>query len=267
MKNRVNRTAVKKLLAAACLVCMSGWYAWAEDGYSIMKAMDDKDTPSTTHALVKLELVDEKGNTSERIIEQWGMTEGDKSGNVIVFHSPASVKNSRFLILSEKGKGDGKWIFLPALKKVRRIAASEGNSSFMGTEFTYDDMSSREIDDYQYTLLGEENFDGRPCYKIESVAKPGVDSSYAKTVSWIVKDPDVLTVLKIEMYGSDGSVVKVFHVEDLQKVDGFWVPMAISMKNLGNGKETKMIQQRLELNARLNTSLFTTRFLETGKAN
>lgn len=250
-------------LAAA----MAGTAVWAQSGYDIMKAMDEKAMPSTTHALVKLELIDEKGDVSERVVEQWGMSEGDKSGNVIAFHSPAMVKNSRFLILSEKGKGDGKWIYLPALKKVRRIAASEGDSSFMGTEFTYDDMSSREIDDYDYTLLGEEEVDGRVCYRIESVPKPGTDSGYAKTVSWIVKDPDILTVVKIEMYAAGGEVEKVFSVQNLAQIDGFWVPLSVSMKNIANGRETRMIQDRLELNKPISPRLFTTRFLETGRVN
>ena len=239
--------------------------AYSIDGYGVMKSVEDRKTPSTTHALVKLELIDAGGSVSERIIEQWSREEGGKDASVIVFHSPASVKNSRFLILAEEGKDDAKYIYLPALKKVRRIAASEGDSSFMGTEFTYNDMSDRELDDYDYTLLGEEEVDGRICYIVESVPKAGTDSSYFKAVAWIVKDPEILTPVKIDMYEDKDTVIKRFTVAVLENVDGFWIPTEVSMKNLKTGNETVMIQQRLELNTSVNGRLFSTRFLETGK--
>ena len=240
---------------------------FAIDGYEIMKAVDEKPAPSTTHALVRLVLIDTDGSEAERIIEQWGAESGPKTASVIVFHSPASVKNSRFLILAEEGKPDNKWLYLPALRKVRRIAASEGDSSFMGTEFSYDDLSSRDPDDYRHTLLREETLDGYLCYVVESIAKPGVDSNYSRTVSWIVKDEDILTALKIEMYDNGAEPLKVFTVKGLEEIEGYWIPMEVSMKNLSNGKETLMVQQRIVLDEPVNTRLFTTRFLETGRAN
>ena len=97
------------------------FFVYGLDGSDIMKLVDDKEEPETTHTLLKLELIDSDGSVSERIIEQWSRTEEDRDASVIVFHSPASVKNSRFLILSGDGADDAKYIFLPALKKVRRI--------------------------------------------------------------------------------------------------------------------------------------------------
>ena len=95
-----------------------------------------------------MDLVDKNGDVSSRRIEQYSMDDADDLGRVLmIFHAPASVKNTRFLVMEKEGDADDdQWIYLPAMQRVRRIAASEGSSSFMGSDFSYDDMSSRDIE-------------------------------------------------------------------------------------------------------------------------
>ncbi|MCX7024869.1 MAG: outer membrane lipoprotein-sorting protein [Spirochaetes bacterium] len=261
----------KTILAAALAFCCAlGAFAQGEparDAYAIMKAADAKATPKTTHALVKMELVDEKGGVSERIVEEW--TSEDPAGlssSVIVFHSPASVKNSRFLSKENAGRDADKWIWLPALKKIRRIAASEGGGSFMGTEFSYDDMAVRKLDGYDYRYVGSETVKGYDCHVIEVTPKDPKTSQYAKIVTWIIKDPEVLMALRIDMYRNAAAPAsKTLTILELRKVGAYWTPMSVTMKNDENGRATNLVQQNIEYDKPVDAARFTTRFLETGR--
>jgi len=247
------------LLATASLL-------FAQDAYEIMKRVQDASSPKTTHALVQMILTDQKGDQSERVVEQWSAE--DNSGdnhNIMVFHSPASVKNTRFLTKENQDRNDDQWIFLPALNRVRRIASSEGDSSFMGSEFTYHDMESRELDDYSYEYLGMGETLGYECYKVESRPKEGVDSPYFKTVSWIAVNEEINTPLKIEIYQSESDILKILKVEEIKNISGYWTPMRLTMSNQQNNRSTTLVQQRMELDKPVNTRRFSQRFLETGR--
>lgn len=264
------RKIVKAILGAClCAVAVPSFAQTAgssADAYAIMKAAEDKAAPKTTHALVKLELVDEKGGLSERVIEQWSAE--DAAGlarSVIVFHTPATVKNSRFLTVENAGRDDDKWIFLPALKKVRRIAASEGGSSFMGTEFTYDDMATRKLDDYSYRLLGSEAVGGRDCDIVEALPKDPKKSQYAKIVTWMAKDPEIRLPLRAQMYKDASTVGKTLTMEEIAQVDGYWMPLRLTMKNEETGRATRLVQQKMELDKAVDERRFTVKFLETGR--
>lgn len=238
----------------------------AQDGAEIMKRVDDQSEPKTTHALIQMILTDQNGEKNERVIEQWSAKDSNGDNHsVMVFHSPASVKNTRFLTKENQGRDDDQWIFLPSLNRVRRIASGEGDSSFMGTEFTYQDLGSREYDDYTYKYLRRENVQGYDCYVVETRPKPGVDSSYHHTIGWVTVDESINTSVKMEIYESETELLKVMTVEDLSQVDGYWIPRSLTMKNMQNNRSTTLVQQRLELDKPVNTKRFSQRFLETGR--
>ncbi len=240
----------------------------AQDGYEIMKKMDEKTTPKTSHSLVQMILTDQHGQQNERVIEQWSAKDNNENTHsIMIFHSPASVKNTRFLTRENKDREDDQWIFLPALNKVRRIASSDEGSSFMGTEFTYSDMGSRELNDYTYKYLGEETIQGYECYIVESNPKPNTDSPYTKTISWITVDEGILTVMKAEIYKSETEILKVLLVEKISKISGYWIPTKIIMTNTQNQRSTTIVQQKLELDKAVNSQRFSQRFLETGRVN
>ncbi|MBN2617104.1 MAG: outer membrane lipoprotein-sorting protein [Spirochaetales bacterium] len=238
--------------------------AFSVTGLDVMNMMDKKATPDYTHMLVELIIVEENGSEKNRIIEMWGDSASELSSEIMVFRSPASVKDTRFLI-KETPDGDDKWIFMPALGKVRRIAASDNGSSFMGTEFTYADMSGTDIDDDNHTLLKEEELNGYNCYVVESIPKDDTDSQYSRRVQWIVKDNDILIPIKVELYNKDAKLNKVLTISDLVNIDGFWIPNATKMENLLNNRSSIINNQKVELNKKINPALFEKRFLTTGK--
>lgn len=234
-------------------------------GEDVMKMVDEKKSPDSTHALVELIITEKNGSRKQRTVEMWGITDSkDISKQMMVFRAPASVKNTRFLV---KGNGDGddKWIFMPALGKVRRIAASDGDSAFMGTEFTYDDMSSRNIEDDNHKLLREETFGGYSCYVVESVSKDLKSSQYGKRIQWVVKDDDILTPIRVELYNKKDTLNKVLTITDLENIDGFWIPNITTMENLLNNRSSIINNKKIEINKRTNPAVFEKRFLTTGK--
>ncbi|MCK4514939.1 MAG: outer membrane lipoprotein-sorting protein, partial [Spirochaetaceae bacterium] len=142
----------------------------------------------TNHALIEMRLIDEDGDESLRVIEQYGKELADGiSGSVMIFHSPASVEGTRFLTIAKDDGVDDQWIYLPALRRVRRIAASERDSEFMGTDFTYSDLSGGDIEDATYRLLREESIDGEATYVVESIPTPDSNSSYSRLIQWVSK--------------------------------------------------------------------------------
>jgi outer membrane lipoprotein-sorting protein len=237
---------------------------WAITGAEVAEKVMNRPTGDTTHSLVKMVLVESDGSEKERMVEQWsGETEGGLSRSVIVFHEPASVKNTRFLMKERAEGGDDQWIYLPGLGRVRRIAASEGDSSFMGTDFTYNDMETRDVAEDRHTILREERLGGYDCYVMESVPKDPSSSQYSRRIQWIAKD--IWIPVKAELYDKDGKLLKVMRSERIEKVQGYHTVINTTMENVQTGHATELNIQKLRYNEQLPDGLFTVHFLETGR--
>ena len=234
-------------------------------GRDIAESVDNRPNGSSSHTLVQMELTDKNGSVNTRVIEEYSMDSDDDLGQVvIVFHSPASVKNTRFLVMEKQGDADDdKWIYLPALQRVRRIAASEGDQSFMGTDFSYDDMSSIDIDEYEYSLLREETLNGIDCYVVEAVPLDPEDKQYSKLVSWVQKDSWVNR--KVEMYDKKGDLLKTLETIRVETVQGYETPIETKMTNVQDDHSTVLTVQKVKYDEKYPSGLFSTRFLQSGR--
>jgi len=181
-----------------------------------------------------------------------------------VFQKPASVAGTRFLTITNPGREDDRWIYLPALGKVRRIAASEGSSSFMGTDLSYDDVSSadRSVDADTHVLLRDETLDGKDSWVIESKPK---DSSYqySKMISWIEKSTRIAR--KIELYDRKGELVKVLEILKAEDKQGRLTPTVTRMSTVKAKTSTTIYVEIVKYDDPIPASVFTTKFLETGR--
>ncbi|WP_018250092.1 outer membrane lipoprotein-sorting protein [Orenia marismortui] len=268
---------MKKIITLLTLiiVLLVGANAFAISGKEVMQSAKDRDTGNTMHALMGMDLVDDNGEVKPRTIEVWGITynqEKDLSKSIMEFKSPASVKETRFLQVENDDRDDDKWIYLPALGRVRRISSSEGDSSFMGSDFTYDDMETREVEEDKHKLLRVEKLGKYECYVIESIPKDLEDAQYAKRISWVTKDHYI--PVKVEMYSKKtGKVQKLLTVkQNIGKINGIWTIFNTTMKDLESGYSTKLYIKRsssgapyIEYNKRINPSRFTQRFLKMGR--
>lgn len=259
MKNTMRNAMVVGVLAALAMSPLS-----AITGREVMEKADDVAVPKTSMSQVQMDLIDKSGKVETRKMLEYGRKPNDLKDVVIIFQSPASVKDTRFLQKDKNGGGSDKWIYMPSLRSTRRIAASEGDKSFMGSDATYDDLSGRELDDYEYQLLAEGETKGKwTTYKVESTPKPTTNSQYSKLISWI--DQETFVPVYTEMYDKSGKLLKELEVKDLQVVGGYQTPMKNELRNVQTGHSTKLSILQMKVDLNLPDRIFTTNFLNTGK--
>jgi len=223
--------------------------------YQIMDHWDNRTVPIDMTTKMTMNLIDDKGKTRSRLLKACRMSD-DKQ--IMWFLQPADVKGSSFLRLSYDDRDDDMWIYLPAFKKVRRIASHAKKGSFMGSDFTFEDLGDRKLKEYTYQLLGEEEIDGKSCWIIESVPNDEVATDYSKIVSWIWKE-EYLDI-KEEYYDKKGNLKKVKTL-DVIKVDKYWVPTLIVMENLKSDHKTEMVFEDIEVDTGLDENMFKSNYM------
>ena len=252
------------LLAGMAILLNAQDVALSVDAEAIVRASRDRIKADTVSTRSRMVIQGKDGSTSERVIDQYSKDGPKGNRAMIVFQKPASVEGTRFLTMENPGGADDRWIYLPSLGKVRRIAASEGSGSFMGTDFSYDDISSasRGASLDTHTLLREETLNGTACYVIQSVPK---DSSYqySKIFQWISKDSKI--VMKIELYDKKNTLVKMVEMSGLKDVQGRLTTTVTKMTTLAAGTSTTINMDIIKYDDPIPEAVFTTTYLETGR--
>jgi len=161
-----------------------------------------------------------------------------RSKRLIVFDAPPDVRETALLVWSyrEAGVDDDRWIYLPALRKVRRVAGKDRGRSFTGSEFNYDDLGDRELDEDTHVLLRSETVNGRELRVVESTPR-NPDSPYARRVQFV--DALRFTVPRIEYYDDHGRLAKVLTI-DWRDVSGVWDWSRLRMENMRSGRSTEV---------------------------
>lgn len=181
----------------------------------------------------------------------------------IYFHAPADVRGTTFLIWKYPTKDDDRWIFIPAVKLVRRIAASDKRSSFVGSDFTYEDVSGRDIGDENHKFLRTEELAGRPCFVIES--QPKLSADYARRLSWI--DSERWLPLQEEHYDARGAKIRLFVAGPVEQVGGHFTMMKRTMQDLQTGHRTDVTFDKVIYDQGLADDIFTERSLRGSPAS
>jgi outer membrane lipoprotein-sorting protein len=167
-------------------------------------------------ARVTMNLVDSGGNTRTRVMSMLRRDTDDKGNQkyFIYFHEPGDVRQMTFMVWKDVEKEDDRWIFVPAVDLIRRIAADDKRSSFVGSDFTYEDISGRDIASDTHTLAGEESIGDRTCHVIESV--PVDETDYSKKVSWI--DKETFLPLRESYYDRQGEMFRQFTADEVKNI-------------------------------------------------
>jgi outer membrane lipoprotein-sorting protein len=258
----------KKLFLTLAAALAAAGVLTAQDAVNAASIVDrsrNRIEASTIQTQSRMVITSKSGSVTERVMDQY--SKDDASGNnrsMLFFRSPASIAGTRFLTMENAGKDDDRWIFLPSTGKRRRIASSEGSSSFVSTDFSYDDVSSqdRNADLDNHRLLREEKFRDADCYVIESTPKdPGYQ--YSKMIHYI--DKGNFVNYKIELYDRRGNQVKLLEILDLKDVQGRLTPMATKMTTLAAGTSTTINVNIIRYDENIPEGVFTTAFLETGR--
>ena len=172
------------------------------------------------------------------------MNDGDKT--LIVFDSPRDVKGTAFLSYTHIMKPDDQWLYLPALKRVKRISSSSKSGPFMGSEFSYEDISSQEVPKYRYRYIRDDVIDARPVFVVERFPQYR-RSGYTKMVTFI--DKAMYQPLKIDYYDRKKRLLKTLTQHDFKQYLGkYWRPSRMEMVNHQNGKSTSLIWESYKFN-------------------
>lgn len=236
----------------------------------IMQAVDDRDDGDNRTADMKMVLIDKNGDERIRSIRSFDKDKGEDKQRIMFFLSPADVKDTGFLTYDydDYDKDDDQWLYLPALRKSKRIASSDKSGSFMGSDFNYSDMTRRNLDDYDFKILKEDEVRGHKVWLIESKprSRDVIDETgYEKSVVFVRQDNFV--VVRAVNWVNEGNRLKYLDVEKLEKIDGIWTILAMSMTTK-QGKvtlhKTNLYFDNVKYNQNLTEDMFSVRRLEKG---
>ena len=244
---------------------------FALNGREIMEKVNARDTGDHSITEMEMILIDKKGNKRVRKLKTFGLEKGKDSLSLMFFLSPADVRNTGFLTFDydESGKDDDQWLFLPALRKTKRIAAGDKSGSFMGSDLNYSDMTSPDLNLYEYTLMKETEVKGQKVWQIKAVPKTKAEaekSGYSKSVVFIRQDNYVM--IRGVRWVHKKKRNKYLDVRKLEKIDGIWVSTELHVTTKSGKKtlhKTILKQKNIHFNQdEVNENLFSIRRLEKG---
>lgn len=241
-------------------------HAQEPTGLEIMSRVDERDDGDDQKSRAIFQLINKRGQKRMRkTVRLWKDYDG-KGGfdakTITFFESPSDVKGTGFLNWSYESeeKDDDQWLYLPALRKVRRIAASNKGKSFMGTDFTYDDMGERKVEEDTHTFLRKEVLRDTNCYVVKSVPKKK-GYIYSKKITWVDKVNWI--PLKVDYYDRKGRFLKTLATQ-WQKVEDVWSWKRSEMKNHLTGHKTIIDIHDVKINTGMSDAIFAKRILKKG---
>ncbi len=260
------------LIMAFLLTSINAPAANADDpkARAIMEKVDAVDDGDNGIADMEMILIDKNKQKRIRKIRSYSKDKGEDSYRIMFFLHPADVKDTGFLTYDydDPDKDDDQWLYLPALKKTKRIASSDKDSAFMGSDFSYADMTDKDLEDYNFKLLKESEVKGVKVWVIESIprTKKTIDEyGYTKTVVFVRQDNYMAT--RAVSWVKDGKKLKYMDVKEMKLIDNIWVNTEVSMttkKNKVTLHKTIMKMNNVKFNQGLKESMFTVRQLEKG---
>jgi outer membrane lipoprotein-sorting protein len=231
---------------------------------SIMWKVYTRPTWNDMKGKLTLTLISPKGTERKREMEIWSYTDPktDETKMLIIFVEPPDIRGTKFLIHEHKNRDDDMWFYLPALRKVKRIAAGGKAGSFMGSDFSNYDIGGGEYEDWSYKLLGDTLMKGVSLWIIESSPRsPEVvkKSGYSKVIKWVRKDNYI--VVRSDYYDRAGELFKRIEVSEIKEIGGILFETRMIATNLDSGHKSEFRFREIEINTGLSPDIFTLRSL------
>lgn len=212
-------------------------------------------------AKVLMRLIRKEGSERSRELTMLrkDLKEGAEQKYFMYFYQPGDVRGMAFMVWKYPQRDDDRWLFIPAINLVKRIAASDKRSSFVGSDFSYEDVSGREVEEDTHTLSREERLDGKEVYVVKSVPKDERSADFSYKLSWIDKASFVLW--KEEYYDRRGDLYNVFTADEVKTVQGFLTAVKRTMRNIQTGHRTEVTFTEVRYNLGIPNGFFTERSL------
>lgn len=201
-----------------------------------------------------LQVFDAKGKVSDKRWTFERLGSHGRSKSVLRFTAPAEVKGVALLVVNHPDRASDQWMWTPAIERDRRIALQDRSTRFFGTDFSFEDLEERDVDQYDYTLAGDDTVDGAACWKIQSTPRESKSSQYTRSIVWVRKDNYAFA--RIENYNKD-QVVRRLNYSDIRNVQGIWTARQLEMTDVKRGSRTRLTLDKLEYNVPLKDEDFT----------
>jgi hypothetical protein len=231
------------------------------DAREIMEDVYSQDTSHDTTMRANFEVYDKEGHSKKKAFTYRRIGSPGDSKTLVVFTSPEEIRGVALLSINRRGVADRQYMYVPAVQRVRSVAPRERSARFIGTDFTFEDLAERMLDDFTYKLLADtEIIEGHKTYKVEAAPVDAARSQYKFLYYWVAQDAPV--ILHAEMYDAQGREVRALHASGLKHVSGIWGARHVEMSSVQEGTRTVLNIEEVKFNTNLDEKLFTPEGLE-----
>ena len=257
------------ILVVPIFVVLKSLYATKPDllptmmtGEAIAHEINQRDDGKQVTRKILFKLISKSGKTRERVTVGFRKDYEDVTKMVIFYKSPNNVKGTAFLNYDYKeiGREDDRWLYLPATRKIRRIASTERGDRFLGTDLSYEDINHEtkvNLNDFTYRNIGEDILDGTLCIQLEALPKNkhvSEELGYGKIVSWV--DPENWMLHQVQYWDDKQQLLKTIWFKGIKKIDGIWTVQLIEVKNHQSGHQTKLVFSEIDYKRTVDDVLF-----------
>lgn len=256
MSNEIVATKARKSLFAFVFF-VSSWLTVAhaaDDPKQIVAEAQKRTDAKSQRYEGLLQVFDSKGKVSDK---RWTLDRIGAHGDskmVLRFTAPAEVKGVALLVVNHPDRASDQWMWTPAVERDRRIALQDRSTRFFGTDFSFEDMEERDVNQYDYALLGDDSVGGVVCWKIQSTPKQTKSSQYTRSLVWVRKDN--YSIVQIENYVKDQAVRRMTY-GDFVNIVGIWTARQLEMSDLRRGSRTRLTLDKLQYNVPMKDDDFT----------
>ena len=256
-----------KPVAAACIcaavVCFANVAGFGEspDARKIMEDVYRQDTSHGTFMRANFEVFDKEGRRTKKEFTYRRIGSPGDSRTLVEFTAPEEIRGVVLLSINQRGVNDRQYIYLPATQRVRTVVPQERSARFIGTDFTFEDIAERVLDEFTYRLLSEdETIEGHKTWKIEATPADANRSQYKFIYYWVARDS--LVILHAEMYDAQGREVRVLHASQIKRVSGIFGARRAEMSSMLDGTRTVLVIDEVKFNVSMDEKLFTPEGIE-----
>jgi outer membrane lipoprotein-sorting protein len=228
--------------------------AAADDARAIVAEAQKRTQSNSERYEGLLQSFDKSGKPAEKRWTFERLGSHGQSKSTIRFNAPPEVKGVALLVVNHPDRASDQWMWTPAIERDRRIALQDRSTRFFGTDFTFEDLEERDVDQYDYALLGEDALDGAACWKIQSTPKQSKSSQYTKIVVWVRKDN--YASVRVESYIKEEAVRRLDY-SNFTNLQGIWTAHEMTMSDLRKGSRTRLALEKVEYNVALKDEDFT----------
>ena len=245
--------------AALVLLCAALCpHLHAQAARQIVEESQRRGKANSQHYEGMLEVTAADSKVTRKSWQSWRLGSYGNSKSVIRFTAPAEIKGVALLVVNHPERASDQWMWPPAIGRDRRIALQDRSTRFFGTDFSFEDLEERDVDQYDYRLTGEEPIEGASCWRIEARPRQGKTSQYTLSRMWIRKDNYVPA--QYENYIKDQLARRLLET-DIQNVQGIWTARTLAMTDLRRKSLTVLRLEKLEYNLPLKEDAFTVQAL------